>query len=101
MARKADQTGAYLACRTLRHSWDLHAPIGRGRKRMTKVLVLRCDRCGTERHDLVSVTDDVVGREYRYPDGYRTAGEATSMADKRLALIKFLGRSDTLPAGKE
>lgn len=63
----------YALCKTINHSWDrvdnpeLPAPDIGWR------LSLRCIRCQSERHDLISpVTGEVMARRYVYPDGYLT-----------------------------
>jgi hypothetical protein len=37
-------------------------------------LSLRCLRCSTERHDNIDFKGNVMGRYYRYPDGYQQKG---------------------------
>lgn len=63
----------YTLCKTISHSWDrvdnpeLPAP------EMGWRLSLRCIRCQSQRHDLISpATGVVMSRRYVYPDGYET-----------------------------
>jgi len=34
-------------------------------------LVLRCERCGSERRDTIGATGNIVGRHYFHPEGYK------------------------------
>ena len=62
----------FLMCRTLGHAWDEIASDGPAVG--GDPWWLRCVRCSTERHDVVSwMTGELIGRSYVYADGYRHA----------------------------
>lgn len=72
MARYS-QHASYLLCRTLGHAWG---PIAADHVSRLggDPLWLRCERCGTERHDAISiVTGDLLTRQYLYADSYKHA----------------------------
>lgn len=74
------QHASYLMCRTLGHAWG---PITAERvgRLGGDPLWLRCERCGTERHDAISiVTGDLLTRQYVYEESYRHAFD-TSFSD--------------------
>jgi hypothetical protein len=72
--RRGEVTEQYLACRTLRHAWDV---IGAGDRRPVfgTLVCLRCVRCGTLRYDKYSrLTGERIGTpDYVWPEGYRDA----------------------------
>lgn len=72
--RRGEVTEQYLACRTLRHAWDV---IGKGDRRpeFGTMVCLRCVRCGTLRYDRYSrLTGERLGAPaYVWPEGYRDA----------------------------
>jgi hypothetical protein len=78
----------YLLCRDLRHQWDgltnlLH---GKGRARYL-VRTTTCLRCGTERHETISLTTySVLKRAYVYPTDYKL-DEKTAFSDIRKTSI--------------
>jgi hypothetical protein len=69
---KLDLELAVVQCRTYGHGWsefvrpDLPAVAGWR-------LTLRCDRCTSERHDVINLIGELQHRHYQYPDGYRLA----------------------------
>lgn len=72
MNRYATHT-AYLLCRTVGHAWDVIDATKTGRHGGNPVW-LRCERCGTERHDAINnTTGELIGRNYVYNDTYRHA----------------------------
>lgn len=65
---------SYMRCRALRsHMWDVIPATPSQRSDLGGVLMLlRCESCGTERHDVFSpVTGDLMVRWYDYPESYR------------------------------
>jgi hypothetical protein len=70
----ADMETEYLRCRRDGHAWDEFTDATKPRAQFGYRLSLRCDRCTTTRHDIISIVGDVVQRHYEYPDGYQLAG---------------------------
>jgi len=70
LPKRLELGAASLQCRTYGHAWseysrgDLPAVVGWR-------LTLRCDRCTTERHDVIDLIGELQSRHYDYPDGYR------------------------------
>jgi hypothetical protein len=64
----------YLRCRTYNHSWDEFFPIDLYPPAYGWRLSLRCIRCGSERHDIYDFKGRVMGRRYRYAEGYSQKG---------------------------
>jgi hypothetical protein len=81
-------TTDFTRCGTFGHAWfdvdSSHWQTDRGTP-----LTLRCERCMTERRDVISrTTGELVGRHYIYPSGYHySAGARPSRDDFRLALL--------------
>lgn len=78
----------YTRCRTYGHAW-FEADSNRtlSAVRATPV-TLRCERCMTERLDLIDANGDLASRRYVYPDDYRYAtGTLPAKGDFRLALL--------------
>lgn len=80
----------YTRCRALGHAWfeadsTRALPAVRGATPVT----LRCERCMTERLDLIDANGDLARpRRYVYPDDYRYAtGTLPAKGDFRLALL--------------
>lgn len=72
---RGEAIASYVRCRALRsHMWD---PIQATNERSDLggiMLLLRCESCGTIRHDVFSpVTGDLMARWYDYPEHYRDA----------------------------
>jgi hypothetical protein len=78
----------FVRCNTLGHSWydyDSNWAVPSG----TAPLTLRCERCGTERRDIINALGLLVGRSYSYPDGYRYGrGERPARSDFRMMLLQ-------------
>jgi len=64
---------AALHCRDFGHSWRAFQAY-RLPRRQGFEQILRCERCGTDRHSILNVFGDVISRHYRYPDGYLVDG---------------------------
>ena len=90
---------AYVMCRTLGHAWDDFIPMRKPAKFGDR-LSLRCIRCETERHDVVSWVDgSLLQREYQHPEGYAMAAKhtraefrATLMARRRAKMKEAMRR---------
>lgn len=77
---------AFVRCRTLGHAWDDFIPM-RKPAQFGDRLSLRCVRCATERHDIVSWVDgSLLQREYQHPEGYALA-EHHSRSEFRATLM--------------
>lgn len=62
-----------LLCWSFGHAWDV-VDADRVPRQGGMPVWLRCDRCGTERHDAVSATTgELWGRQYVYDTNYRHA----------------------------
>lgn len=62
----------YLLCRTLSHSWEPASASHMQPESNCWWFVLRCERCVTERQDLIGKgSGEVLYRKYVYPDGYQ------------------------------
>lgn len=73
------------------HAW-LQIPATRRPKYGGVLIVWRCDRCGTERDDIVNrFTGELMDRHYRYALVKPTKG--LDMANKRLTLIQEIRRT--------
>ena len=78
----------FVRCNTFGHAWfdydnsDWIPEWG-------EPLVLRCERCGSERRDTISTsTGDIVGRHYFHPEGYRyEKGTRPTRAEFRILLL--------------
>lgn len=78
----------FVRCNTFGHAWfdydnsDWTPSWG-------EPLVLRCERCGSERRDTISSsTGEIVGRSYFHPEGYKyEKGTRPSRAEFRILLL--------------
>ncbi len=90
--RGSDPTPAdqMLRCRVVGHQWDDFYPTNLSPPAFGWRLSLRCARCTTERHDLISFREgDVLAREYRYVDGYQQRrDERLDRPELRMALYE-------------
>jgi hypothetical protein len=82
----------FVRCRTIGHAWDEIPPVvevWRDTGGMA-ALTLRCVRCGSMRHDLVSMsTGNVYGRKYDYEAGYNVArDERLTKQEYRLVMMR-------------
>jgi hypothetical protein len=90
------EPAAYVACRSLGHSWEqIPSTADAGRPHPNCVwLWLRCVRCGTERHDQVSLWDGgIAARAYAWPDGYKHGADEPQLRrdDWRWAYLRVTG----------
>lgn len=81
-------------CRMLGHRWEEYYP---GDFNMTpafyaadSIFHVRCETCGTERHDAFMKDGELDIRRYDYPDGYRydEDEERPTLQDIRLWMVK-------------
>lgn len=65
-------TQDFEMCRTIGHAWDQYYPVGYDRPDYGWRLDLRCLRCTTERHSVIShITGELIGNhQYVWPEGY-------------------------------
>jgi hypothetical protein len=78
----------YVRCNTIGHAWfdydnsDWIPTFG-------DPLVLRCERCGTERRDTIGGSGQIIARHYFYPDGYKYGrGERPTRSEFRRMLLE-------------
>lgn len=85
MARSTD----YYECRHLGHSWD-DIPVTQ-RPPWGVYLWLRCERCTTERHDIINqFSGELMSRKYHYPEGYKLSrDEKPSIEELRQYQLKL------------
>jgi hypothetical protein len=75
-------------CHALGHAWFPIDTRSDYKPLFGTPLWVECERCGTQRHDLIDATGAVGSRSYEYPDGYRYAkGTRPTRAAERLALL--------------
>jgi hypothetical protein len=60
----------FVRCNTFGHAW-FDYDNSEWKPQWGLPLVLRCERCGTERRDTIGATGQKVGRSYIYPEGYK------------------------------
>jgi len=79
----------YEKCRTWGHAWEDFIPNGKRPQGWGMRFSLRCERCHTERHDVIDSIGELSQRQYVYPDDYRlSADETPTRAQLRLDLLK-------------
>lgn len=81
----------HLKCRVFGHSWDEYTPATKRKPPFGWRLSSICVSCGTERHDIIGATGDVVSREYVYPNDYLLSF-SLSRTDARQAYRRRRGR---------
>jgi len=73
-------------CRTFGHAWyETEADV---KPLFGYYMWFRCERCGTIRMDTVNNNGDLGSRSYRYPEGYKYAGNI-SRADFRVRVLSY------------
>jgi hypothetical protein len=79
----------YVRCRTIGHVWFDYD--SNWETNMGYPLTLRCERCGTERRDVIGAFGQLVARHYHKPDNYdlTTGEERLSRSDFRLILLEL------------
>jgi len=79
----------YEKCRIWGHAWEDFIPSGKRPSDWGARFSLRCERCHTERHDVIDVLGNLSTRHYDYPEDYRmSADETPSREALRLDLLK-------------
>jgi hypothetical protein len=79
----------YEKCRTWGHAWSDFIPHGKRPPGWGRRFSLRCDRCATERHDVIDTLGDLSTRQYVYPDDYHIARDAKpTLQMMRLDLLR-------------
>lgn len=78
----------YTRCNTFGHAW-FDYDNSDWRPMYGTPLVLRCERCGTERRDVIGTSGQIIQRNYEYPAGYKYGrGERPTRSDFRLMLLE-------------
>lgn len=81
----------YEKCRTWGHAWSDFIPADKRQPGWGRRFSLRCDRCATERHDVIDTLGELSTRQYVYPDDYQMArDERPTMQQLRLDLLRQL-----------
>ena len=62
----------YVRCYTIGHAW-FDYDNSEWNPEFGTPLVLRCERCGSERRDSIGSSGQMIGRNYYYPDDYKYA----------------------------
>lgn len=89
MARPNGDAYEFVDCKTIGHSW-YSIEANKNPKGPGWYMMVRCERCGTERADIVSRYGALESRSYRYPEGFKRAkGEGLSKVEWR---VQFLAR---------
>ena len=88
MTTEQYERSQFYRCYTLGHAWvdyDSNWNPGFGTP-----LTLRCERCGTERRDIINPNTGQLlpGRKYIYPQGYRYGTERPTRDNFRVMLLK-------------
>jgi hypothetical protein len=77
----------FVRCNTIGHAW-FDYPSSDWVPQFGDPLVLRCERCGTERRDSIGAHGQILARSYDHPDGYKYGrGEKPSRAEFRRMLL--------------
>ena len=77
----------FIRCGTLGHSWHDYDTVG-WTSNMGTALTLRCERCGTERRDVIGAHGQLIYRKYAYPKSYRwPKGERPNRSQFRVMLL--------------
>ena len=77
-------------CKMIGHTWIPQSQSKAGWRPPWGVgLILECDRCGAERHDVLDQNGELSVRNYIYPDGYKSEGDdRPTRAEMRATWIK-------------
>ena len=87
----------YAHCGAFGHAWYEY-PNSTWRPEFGTPMVLRCERCGTERRDSVGTYGQLIQRNYDYPMDYQYKGEARpERSDFRLTVIAMAKRRSRKP----
>lgn len=78
----------FIRCNTIGHAW-FDYDNSDWRPTFGDPLVLRCERCGTERRDSIGSSGQLVQRSYDYPEGYKYGrGERPNRSEFRRMLLE-------------
>jgi hypothetical protein len=78
----------FVRCNTIGHAW-FDYDNSDWRPTFGDPLVLRCERCGTERRDSIGSGGQIVARHYLHPEGYKYGrGEKPTRAEFRRMLLE-------------
>lgn len=78
----------FVRCQTIGHAW-FDYDSSDWKPEWGDPLVLRCERCGSERRDSIGSSGDIVTRSYHHPDGYSYAkGTKPSRAEFRRMMLE-------------
>jgi hypothetical protein len=78
---------AFIECKTFGHAWDEYNPGDGDLNGWFDRITLRCERCGSTRHDYHDNRGELGARKYWTPDGYKDAkDQKPSRAALRLML---------------
>lgn len=79
----------YEKCRTWGHAWEDFIPHGKRPSDWGSRFSLRCERCHTERHDVIDALGRLSTRHYDYPEDYSMAKDETPTREAlRLDLLR-------------
>ena len=77
----------FVRCNTIGHAWYDYDN-SNWTPQFGEPLVLRCERCGSERRDTIGAAGQVITRSYYHPEGYKySKGTKPSRAEFRLMLL--------------
>jgi len=83
---ESHERDGFIRCNTMGHAWhDYDSNWSTG---MGTPLTLRCERCGTERRDVIGSFGQLVSRSYAYPAFYKyPKGTRPDRASFRVMLL--------------
>lgn len=95
MTKRAGPTPAqrlaedFLRCKAIGHAlYDIEASRAPS---FGYLMLYRCERCGTVRHDIVDRHGTLAARWYDHPDGYREVDRLTRAEYRALLLERHIG----------
>jgi len=78
----------FIRCNTIGHAW-FDYDNSDWKPSWGDPLVLRCERCGTERRDTIGGGGQIISRQYFHPPGYKYArGTKPTRAEFRRLLLE-------------
>lgn len=85
-------------CRAIGHSWSRGWTLTRETGAIT--LRLRCNHCGSERHDTIAPrSGELIARSYSYADGYLATGGYGDRSEYRREYVGWLLEQPATPDG--
>lgn len=89
MTTQQHESHQYLRCNTIGHAWFEYDNSDWKPQFGVDWLVLRCERCGSERRDTIGTQGQVIARKYKHPEGYKYAkGTRPSKQQFRRMLVE-------------